>query len=378
MLKLQSRRVSRCVIPTQLVLFALLAGPLPAADLALRISGETAPAGGWAQIKVFSQTPQLVASGRIVMTFDPAIFGTISSVAVFSAQGDAMGIAAVDGTSLDVSFSSPANGIGQLPHLPVLTVTIPILATAHAGTVSPITLDASQSLWTGPQYTSYSVTADPGSVTVAGTLSVQNLTPGGGLLPAGALVRIHGAGFSAATTATVDGVAISNTQFAGPGEIDLTLAGAADLTGKRVELRNPDGSLVEYFSSMPSVPDQSPAYVPSIQPLLSMQTWTSVAVTFTVRGGAIAIAFSMIFSAVVAVFAFTHGLAFVGLIAIVFGLANPFQYRALAEALFPEWAERQARRAAEQEELAARKVEYEDPPGPAWPQGDDQERWQRP
>jgi stage IV sporulation protein FB len=99
---------------------------------------------------------------------------------------------------------------------------------------------------------------------------------------------------------------------------------------------------------------------------------------FGVRGGAIAIAFSMIFSAVVAVFAFTHGLAFVGLIAIVFGLANPFQYRALAEALFPEWAERQARRAAEQEELAARKVEYEDPPGPAWPQGDDQERWQRP
>jgi uncharacterized protein (TIGR03437 family) len=289
MLKPQSRRVFRCVIPTQLVLLALLAGPLPAADLALRISGETAPAGGWAQIKVFSQTPQLVASGRIVMTFDPAIFGTISSVAVFSAQGDAMGIAAVDGTSLDVSFSSPANGIGQLPHLPVLTVTIPILATAHAGTVSPITLDASQSLWTGPQYTSYSVTADPGSVTVAGTLSVQNLTPGGGLLPAGALVRIHGAGFSAATTATVDGVAISNTQFAGPGEIDLTLAGAADLTGKRVELRNPDGSLVEYFSSMPSVPDQSPAYVPSIQPLLSMQTWTSVAVTFTVRGGAIAL-----------------------------------------------------------------------------------------
>src|ERR1019366_1634853 len=251
---------------------------------------ETAPAGGWAQIKVFSQTPQLVATGRIVMKFDPAVFGTIAGVAVFSAQGDAIGIAAVDGASLDVSFSSPASGIGQLPHLPVLTVTIPILATASGGTVSAITLDASQAQWTGPQYKAYSVTVTPGSVTVGGRLSVQTVGPGGGLLPAGASVRLNGTGFTAATTVTIDGVGISSTQFAGSTEIDLSLAGAADLTGKRVVLRNPDGAQVEYFSSMPSVPDQSPAYVPSLQPLLSMRTWTSAAVFFaTPRGGAIAL-----------------------------------------------------------------------------------------
>jgi uncharacterized protein (TIGR03437 family) len=287
MLNPLSRRAPRCVILTQLVLLTV---PLSAANLTLQISSETAPAGGWAQIKVFSQTPQLISSGRILMKFDPAVFGTISSVAVFSAQGDAMGIAAVDGASLDVSFSSPASGIGQLPHLPVLTVTIPILAKASTGTVTAITLDASQAQWTGPQYTAYSVTAVPGSVTVGGSLSVQNLTPGGGLLPAGAPVRIHGAGFSAATTVTIDGVGISSTQFAGATEIDLTLAGAADLTGKRVVLRNPDGAQIEYFSSMPSVPDQSPAYVPSVQPLLSMRAWTSAAVFFaTPRGGAIAL-----------------------------------------------------------------------------------------
>ena len=163
MLKLQSRRVSRCVVPIQLVLFALLAGPLPAANLTLQISSETAPPGGWAQIKVWSTTPQLVSSGRLVMQFDPAVFGPISSVAVFSAQGDAVGIAAVDGASLDVSFSSPAGGIGQLPLLPVLTVTIPILAKAPTGTVSAITLDASQAQWTGPQYTAYSDAVASGS-----------------------------------------------------------------------------------------------------------------------------------------------------------------------------------------------------------------------
>jgi uncharacterized protein (TIGR03437 family) len=223
------------------------------------------------------------------MNFDPAVFGTISAVAVFSAQGDAMGIATISGQSLDVSISSAAGGIGQLPRLPVLTVTIPVLATAPAGTVSAITLDASQTRWTDAQNNAYSVTVAPGSVTVGGSLSVHNLAPGGGLLPAGTLVRINGTGFSAATTTTIDEVAISNTQFAGPGEIDLTLGGAADLTGKRVVLRNPDGSQLEYFPAIPSVPDLAPAYAPSIQPLLSMQTWTSAAVTFTMRGGAIAL-----------------------------------------------------------------------------------------
>src|ERR1035438_2723586 len=199
MLKLQSRRVPRCVVPIQLVLVALLAGPVPAANLTLQISSETAPAGGWVQIKISSTTPQLVYSGRIVMQFDPAVFGPISRVAVFSPQGDAMGIATVNGNSLDVSIFSLAGGIGQLPHLPVLAVTIPVLATAPAGTVSPITLDASQARWTDAQNNAYSVTVVPGSVTVGGSLSVQDLSPGGGVLPAGTLVRIHGTGFSAAT-----------------------------------------------------------------------------------------------------------------------------------------------------------------------------------
>ena len=293
-MKLRSRplgcRRCSCVIPTRLVLFVLLAGPLTAGDLALRISSETAPAGGWAQIKISSATPQLVATGRILMKFDAAVFGNIAGVAVFSAQGDAVGIATVSGRSLDVSISSPAGGIGQLPQLPILTVTVPVLASAPAGTVSAITLDPSDArFWLDVQNNRYAVTVTPGSVRVGGSLSVQNLVPGGGLLPAGALVRVHGTGFSAGTAAGIDGVNVSNVQFAGTGEVDLTLGGAADLTGKRVVLRNPDGAQVEYFSAMPSAPDQAPARFATIQPLLSMQTWTSASVRFTIRGGAIAL-----------------------------------------------------------------------------------------
>src|ERR1035438_9351404 len=70
MLKLQSRRAPRCVILTQLVLLTV---PLSAANLTLQISSETAPPGGWAQIKISSPTPQLISSGRLVMQFDPAV-----------------------------------------------------------------------------------------------------------------------------------------------------------------------------------------------------------------------------------------------------------------------------------------------------------------
>jgi hypothetical protein len=175
-----------------------------ASDLALRISSETAPAGGWAQIKVLAATPQHIAAGRIVMTFDPAVFGDITGVAVFSAEGDAMGIATISGQSLDVSFQSTAGGIGQLPQLPILTVTIPVLATATVGTASVVTIDASQGSWRDAQNNGYAVTAAPGLVTVGGSLSVRSLVPGGGLLPAGALVHINGTGFSPATTVRID------------------------------------------------------------------------------------------------------------------------------------------------------------------------------
>ena len=273
----RSRRYGACVIPV------LLACPLFANNLSLQISSETAPAGGWAQIKIYSATPELVAAGRVLMKFDPAVFGSVAGAAVFSAQGDAVGVATVDGQSLDVTFSSKAGGIGQLPHLPVLTVTVAMLASVPVGTVSPITLDASRGGWLDAQNNNYSVTSAPGSVTVGGNLSVRDVTP------AGTLVRIRGTGFSSATTASIDGVSIANVQFPAPGELNLTFGGPNELAGKRLVLRNQDGDQVEQFCTTSSVPDQAPANVANLQPLLSTQTWTGAGVQFTMRGGSIAL-----------------------------------------------------------------------------------------
>jgi uncharacterized protein (TIGR03437 family) len=278
-----------CVVLVHITAIALWANSSFAGNLTLQISSQTVPAGGWAQIQISAAPPALIASGRIVMNFDPSVFGPIASVAVFSAAGDAVGAAVVNGQSLDVNFQSPSAGIGQLADLPVFTVTIPVLANAPTGNTSAITLDPTQSTWFDENHITYAVSVTPGSVTVGGSLSVQNLVPGGGLLAAGALVRINGTGFSTATTVSIGGVSLSKTEFVAPDEIDVTLGGAADLTGKNVVLGNPDGSRVDFVSSIPSAPDLVPTNFAMYQPLLSMQTWTSVNIDLIDEEGAIAL-----------------------------------------------------------------------------------------
>jgi uncharacterized protein (TIGR03437 family) len=281
-----------CVVVTRLAL-ASLGCAACAQTLTLQVSNEIAPAGGWAQIKISASAPAQVAGGRIVMNFDPSVFGPIASVALFSSTGDAMGVAAVlNGESLDANFVSPSASVAHLPDLPILAVTVPILAGAAAATISAITVDPSQGPWTDENGKTYTVTVAPGSVTIgsaAGSaLSVASLTPGGGLLAAGSIVRIAGTGFSDATTVNIAGVSVSNTQFVNPNEIDLTLGGAADLTSKQVVLANPGGASVTFFSSISSVPNQA-VNSPAFEPLLAMQTWTSAATTYADEGGLLAI-----------------------------------------------------------------------------------------
>lgn len=280
-----------CVVVAHIACTSLACGA-STSTLRLVVSNEIAPAGGWVQIKVSAAAPAQVAGGRIVMSLDPAVFGPIASVAVFSAAGDATGVAVVTGETVDANFVSASASIGQLPSLPILTATVPILASATASQVSAIMIDPSQSAWTGENGATYAVTAAAGSVTVGGTLSVESLTPGGGLQPAGTMVSIAGAGFSSATTVSVAGVSLTSSQFINPNEIDVTLGGAADFTGKQVVLTNPDGSSVVFFSATPSVPESSPANNGQntiYQPLLPMQTWASGEIVFPSLLGTLAL-----------------------------------------------------------------------------------------
>ncbi|HEV3199687.1 MAG TPA: hypothetical protein VGZ73_17405, partial [Bryobacteraceae bacterium] len=262
------------------------------ANLALQVSAETAPPGGWAQIKIFLTTPALVSSGRIVMDFDPSVFRALGTAGVFGASGDAYGAATISGLHLDAQFFSPTGGIGRLRGLPVFVISANLASGAQLGKTVTITPDASQSPWKDPGGNVYSVSVTPGSVTVGGSLSIQGAYPGGGLRPAGSVVTLLGTGFSAATTVSIDGVISSASYSSGQPLLSLTLGAPADLTGKRIVVKNPDGAEVDYYSVLNSM---SPITLPAngfqgVQPLFPAQAWTvPMAAGFGEFGGGIAI-----------------------------------------------------------------------------------------
>jgi len=171
-------------------LFLAFAGVLwasgPASSpLAITVSSETAPAGTWTQLKIFLNPPASVSGGNIAMDLDPAVFGDIASVAVFSPNGDALGYANVSQQHVDAHFESSSAWLGAMPNLPVFVVDVPVLSTAPAGATTSVTLDASGTSLSDAQGNPYSVSVTTGKFTVGGTLSITSITPAGGIVPAG-------------------------------------------------------------------------------------------------------------------------------------------------------------------------------------------------
>jgi uncharacterized protein (TIGR03437 family) len=242
-------------------------------SLALVVSTETAPAGGSVQFKVFASTPSQIASGTIAMSFDTAVLGAFTNVTVFSATGDAAGYVNVDGNQLTAIFTSASGSIGQLPGLPILTVSMPVLAGLQQGTSTTVTIDVSNSSLNDVNGNSDSVAVKPATFRVGGSLYVASVTPAGGLLPAGSAVQIGGAGFDASTAVTWDGVDLASIQVLGAGQITVTLGAPTELTGKHLRLTNSAGEQVDFFPALSSSPADGPS---NLWPLVPLPTYQIV------------------------------------------------------------------------------------------------------
>jgi len=259
-----ARTIGRCFFP---VLFgAVFVGPAVCTTLpaALRISADTAPAGGWAQIKIYAVKPMAIAGGHLLLNLDPTAFGNQAMVGLFGANGDAVGLATVTWPQIDIQFSSASGGIGQLAGLPVMVISLPVLASASGRTVAVSA--------TSPDS---SVSVAGGSVTVQGTLAVQKIPAGMGTVAAGAVVPVYGTGFTASTTVTIDGVDLASTSFVSQEEVDVTLGGAAELVGKRARVTD-GGVEFDYFCFQPNDPVNFPettqfgSAVATVQPLFPL------------------------------------------------------------------------------------------------------------
>jgi hypothetical protein len=202
------------------------------------ISKEIAPAGGTVQMKFSTTSPQPILSGGT------GIPGTsLNGVALTSPLGDAAGIAIEQGSTIRIIPISPLGDLGTSEY-PFLTVTMTLPANLSTGTVIPIDLSGTDLYSAAGRI---AVTTKPGSITVGGTFSINEIRPGGGTLPGGSLVRIFGQGFQQnAGLRTVD-FNYSSYKVVSTNEIDFFLKEQTTLDAKAVQVTS--GGITSTFYS---------------------------------------------------------------------------------------------------------------------------------
>ena len=271
-----SRRVALVQIAALLALASGAAAAPSTPTAQVFVASETAPPGATVQIKFFLSQPSLIASGELTMDLDPSVFSSVSAVSAFSANGDAAGVAQIQGLHVDVRLASANGGIGRLAQVPLVVVTAIILPSATIGKTTSITVDPSGSPWLDLLGNVYAVSVIPGTVTVGGTLSITGITPGGGILPSGTAIAIRGTGFASGATAEIDGATVASVQVTGPQTMSLILGGPTELTGKRIGITNPDGSEVDAFAFVPAPPASAPGTeADGLLPILPLETYTA-------------------------------------------------------------------------------------------------------
>ncbi len=230
----------------------------------IRVSSETIPAGGMAQMKVLLTSPKPITSGNMDLDMSDVSFDSIDGIALFNSTGDVGGAAVVKNGTVNVHFTSPKGTLGLDADYPLLTVALTLSKSAIPGQVFPVTLNPSASVWDDLLGAPIAFEFQQGQITVGGSVSITNVIPGGGTLPGGATFSIYGIGFTPQTKVSLRGVNASAIQYVSPTEFRVTLRETGTLDGTLVTVQNPDNSIDTYYSYMRGVPVGE-----STQPLLA-------------------------------------------------------------------------------------------------------------
>ncbi len=278
---------------TQLAIGVVLAQ----SGLTLRVVSEDIAPGGWAQIKVFADSPALIAKATLSMDLDPLVFGPIESIATFSASGDAMGLGTVNGTHVEASLLSASGGIGQLGGVPVFVVRAPVLANARESGFVSLSLPQDPQIgrwvndpypvgaWADPGGKAYTVTLLSATMRARSTIAIRSVAPGWGFQAAGTILQIDGTGFNESTRIVADGLAFSAMKFVSPTRMEATLASAAELTGIPFRLTQANVSST-YFAQPQSIlspPGTDSSFITGRHVILPITDRTKS--TFFQRGG---------------------------------------------------------------------------------------------
>ncbi len=247
-----SKFVAACVFAASLALADGGPGPSGSTNqISLHIPNETAPPDGVAQMKLMVTAPTPISSGGPRFDFDTT-FDAVWGIELFCQTGDLNGAAVINGSQVNVFYTSSAGALGT--DYPIMTVALHVRPDAVPGSQTQFSLDPSSTWMLGLLGQATLKPMSPATVTVGGTISITNVVPGGGILPAGSVVSIQGIGFQQKTQIQLNAIKASSIVVVSPNEIQFTLAAATNMTGQKMQVVNPDGSQDTYFSYLRGVP----------------------------------------------------------------------------------------------------------------------------
>ena len=256
--------------------YLLVADDAPFPGVELRIPDETVPSGGMLQLKVQITEPKPILKGGQRARYQAQFLGPVQGIALFSPNGDASGTAVLSKGGAQFSLSSPFKSMGTNSDYPILTIAMPVKATAIRGKTASLVLDPSLSRWVDPIGQDYPVLLSNGLLTVGGTLSVSNIVPGGAVVPAGTTIRIMGVGFPIDFRVQINEATVAKATYISSNEIDVKLTTDINMTSRRVRVINRvTGERVEYFSYQrtTSLGKSQHALIAATMPLFAQSTW---------------------------------------------------------------------------------------------------------
>jgi len=196
---------------------------------------------------IIDPTPIIVDPTPIIVDLPGPDFGAVEGVTLLGAPNTA-GTAVIDGNSLVTRTVSPPATPG-LSSDPMIAVTIAVPDQAPVGTTASLTLDSAAPSGLDPlgNFCLPNLVDHVWSM-AKGAVSITDVLPGGGFLPAGSLVAVVGIGFQPQAQVLIDGVSLASTSWVDSSRIEVVTAVETQLDGRMVSVTNPDLTGATYYS----------------------------------------------------------------------------------------------------------------------------------
>ena len=241
--------------------------PTPFAGVSLSVNSATVPPGGIFQYQLLLTEPKPMGRGSTTPTIPTTSTGTARGLSLNDPSGQACGVAVQGASGLQVNFISPNFTFGtNAIDYPILTITFPIKTDAVVGTQVPLNIDLNASFFIDPATgLPYPQESAPGKLTIGGHMSITDVLPGAGLIPAGTPFSVIGMNFPASPRVQVEGATVVTANAVSSSRIDVTLASDIQLEGTRIRVINKNtGERIAYYSYL-----RATAIGQSVRPLLA-------------------------------------------------------------------------------------------------------------